>query len=245
MSRDVKGRKWPRLECALPVKFLQPEQPASAVARNISAFGLLVEGTVEVFQSQRVRVLLGLDDGTQLPLHAEVSWTAPESRQLGLRFVDLSDEAARLVRQCLERLAPTDGPDDDAGTIVVADDDPEILNFFTRALTRSGYQVYQARRGEEALELVRELKPPLVLLDVLMPGIDGVEICRAMRADVELADVPVIFLSALDAGRLHAVADEAGATDYLQKPVTIEALDAMVASYVKPPGRRVEGEGGG
>lgn len=231
-DRPVKGRKSPRIECALPVKFLEPALERTSVAKNISAHGLLVEGPVEVFQSQRVRVMLGLDDGVQLPLTAEVSWADRNVGTLGLRFVELSSEASRKVLQTLQRLTGGETTRSGNETIVVADDDAEILNLFTRALTRSGYQVYQARRGEEALNLVRELKPPLVLLDVLMPGIDGVEICKTMRADAELADIPVIFLSALDAGRLHTVADEAGATDYLTKPVSLGDLDTMVAAYL-------------
>jgi CheY-like chemotaxis protein len=214
------------------VKFLDPSLGDSMVVKNLSANGALVEGRVEVFQSQRVRIMLGLDDGMQLPLLAEVSWTEPEVGALGLRFVDMSSEASRRGVQALGRRAHASRERAGNETIVVADDDPDILNLFTRALTRSGYQVYQARRGEEALDLVRELRPPLVLLDILMPGIDGVEICKAMRADAELADIPVIFLSALDATRLHSVADEAGATDYLSKPILLADLDAMVAAYL-------------
>jgi len=72
--------------------------------------------------------------------------------------------------------------------------------------------VHQARTGEQALAMVRELKPKLLVCDILMPGIDGVDVCKAMRSDVELADVPVVFVSALTPERLHQVAEEAGAT---------------------------------
>lgn len=80
---------------------------------------------------------------------------------------------------------------------------------------------------------MRETRPNLVVLDILMPGIDGVDICKMMRADVEMADIPVIFLSALDPARLHIVADEAGASDYLGKPVALADLINMFGTYLK------------
>jgi CheY-like chemotaxis protein len=71
------------------------------------------------------------------------------------------------------------------------------------------------------------------VLDILMPGIDGLDICKMMRADVEMAEIPVIFLSALDEDRLHQIADEAGATDYLCKPVSLADLLNLIGSYLK------------
>lgn len=226
------GRKSPRVACALPVKFVQPDLAGAFVARDISANGLQISGAPGLITNQRVTLTLGFDDATQLPLVAEVSWVDLGSASFGLRFVELSAEAQTVINSAIEHLKLAEPDAERSHPIVVADDDPAILTFLTKALTRNGYQVYQARRGEEALELIRELRPPLVVLDVLMPGIDGVDICKTMRADAEMADVPVIFLSALDSSRLHPVAEEAGATDYLTKPVTEDDVMEMVGHYL-------------
>lgn len=226
------GRKSPRVACALPVKFVQPELGSAFVARDISANGLQVSGAAGLLPSQRVILTLGFDDGTQLPVVAEVCWVDGTSGGFGLRFVELSAEAQTVINSAIDRLKVADPDAQRSHPIVVADDDAEILTTLTRALTRSGYQVYQTRRGEEALELIRELRPPLVVLDVLLPGIDGVDICKTMRADAEMADIPVIFLSALDSSRLQPVAEEAGATDYLTKPIAVDELTEMVAHYL-------------
>ena len=75
--------------------------------------------------------------------------------------------------------------------------------------------------------------PALVLLDILMPRIDGADVCKAMRADAEMADIPVIFVSALEIETLHRVADESGASDYLVKPVALSDLFNLVGRYLK------------
>jgi DNA-binding response OmpR family regulator len=117
--------------------------------------------------------------------------------------------------------------------LLVADDDLEIRELLTRALSKHGYEVLVASNGQEAMALIRQTRPALVLLDILMPGMDGVDICRAMRGDVELARTPVIFASALDQASLHAVADESGATDYLTKPLSLGDLLNVVGRYLR------------
>ena len=122
-------------------------------------------------------------------------------------------------------------------TIVVADEDSLSEVVISRAVEKHGAQALYAKDGEEVLTLTRKNHPALVLLDILLPKVDGVDICKLMRADVELADIPVIFFSALDAPRLHALADEAGATDYLTKPAEAGDLARMMGLYLheRPP----------
>ena len=173
---------------------------------------------------------------TTVGVEAEVSWTQPKDALFGLRFTDLLETARGLIAASVERMlaARADGGE---GHLVIADDEPEILSFLKLALERHGYQVQTARRGDEALGLIRELAPRLVLLDVLMPGIDGVEICRVMRADVELYDVPVVFVSALEEQRLHDMAHQAGASDFLCKPVNLADLLNTVGRYLRREAR--------
>lgn len=232
------GRRSPRFRCALPVKFVHPELPSPCVAKDLSAHGMQVAGEATLVAHQRVKLTIGLDDGTQLPLVAEVSWVSPAAASFGVRFVDLSAEAQAMIGSSISRLehAEAEAEAEPSRPIVLADDDAEVLTALTRTLTQLGFQVYQARRGDEALELIRELRPPLVLLDVLLCGIDGVDICKTMRADAEMADIPVILLAGLDGGRFHPVADEAGATDYLTKPVSEDELRQLLMHYLPAPG---------
>ena len=231
-QRYDRGRKAKRITCELPVRFLKPAREVPGLTKNLSETGMLVRCPAQLVEGQRVEIALGLDDASEVELHAEVSWAGIEGA-VGLRFLDPTEAASGKIRACLDRLEEARRGLPQPRTVVVADDDPDILQLLTVALSRSGYEVYQARNGEEALELVRELQPRLLLLDILMPRIDGVDICKMMRADVELVDVPTIFVSALDEKSLHAVADEAGATDYLSKPVALADLLNMVGRYLR------------
>lgn len=229
-DRPPVGRHAPRLPCQLEVTLRRPGVASRSVARNLSAKGLRLETDAELHSGQFLEFELALEVGGPLVLKAEVHREDGESGW-GLQFIDVAPEAAAKLRAQLERLQQGRGPA--KPRVVVADDDPSILEFLTRALERHDVEVARARSGEEALSLIRALRPALVLLDILMPGIDGADICRAVRADVELAHVPIVFLSALDPARLHEVADDAGASDYLQKPVGLHDLLNVVGTYLK------------
>jgi CheY-like chemotaxis protein len=232
-DRHAVGRRTPREGCALGVKFLRPATDAESTARNISETGLLLETTANVHPGELVEIEVTLDDGGMVRLRAELTREGPEGRYVGLRFIDVGEENNAKLRAQVKRLA--DQPNTRKPSVLVADDDSAILEFLSKALSRFGYDVIKAKNGSEALSLIRELKPRLVLLDILMPDMDGVDICKVMRADIELAAIPVVFLSALEPARLHAVADEAGATDYLPKPTTLTDLLNLVGSHLKAP----------
>ena len=229
-----KGRKQPRVRCALELQFVNRAVQGRFEVRNLSTSGLLCTAPPGLMEGERVALLLTLDDGGQVPVEAEVSWTRAHDGLSGLRFMDPPAESRRLIGEAVERLrvrAPVKAPR--PPSILVAEDDPEILSFLHTALSRHGYEVQTARRGDEALALIRELSPEVVLLDILMPGIDGVDVCKVMRADVEMADIPVVFLSALEEERLNQMAYDAGATDYLCKPVNLSDLLNVVGRYLQ------------
>jgi CheY-like chemotaxis protein len=230
-ERPPAGRLSVRLPCQLDVTLKRPGATGRTIAKNISESGLLLESETQLHAGQYVELELHLDNGGHLPLKAEVHRVEGEEGW-GLRFLDVSEPIQVSLRNQLERLMKS--TPDAAPRIVVGDDDPNILEFLARALQRHHIEVTRAKTGDEALSLIRALKPGLVLLDILMPGIDGSDVCRAMRADVELVHIPVVFLSSLDAERLHQVADEAGANDYLQKPVGLSELLNLVGTYLKP-----------
>ena len=127
--------------------------------------------------------------------------------------------------------------------VLAIDDDPGILRLIRLELISQGFRVLMARGGDEGLRLFDEHKPDLVLLDVLMPGIDGLEVMRRLR---ERRDVPIVMLTARGADADKARGLDLGADDYLAKPFGPEELSARVRAVLRrcataqPPGRRIE-----
>lgn len=103
-------------------------------------------------------------------------------------------------------------------TILIVDDNPINLKIFGHMLSEQHYQIVEARDGLIALDLFESVKPDLVLLDVMMPGIDGFEVCRIIKSDEKNSNVPVIFLSARNDVSDIVKGFESGAVDYLAKP---------------------------
>jgi CheY-like chemotaxis protein len=227
-----RGRRASRVDCQLPLRFTFP-QAEGGLAKNLSASGLLASCPVPLVAGQPVELTLSLDDGTEASMRAEVSWARSDVKLYGLKFVDLGLVEAERLAACIERLSSERRSRGTGRTILIADDEPQILEMVARRLATDGYEIHKATRGDDALAKARELRPRLILLDVLMPGVDGVDVCRAIRADVETGDVPIILVSALDPARLEAVADEAGATDCLTKPVSFPQLLALIDHYLK------------
>jgi len=116
------------------------------------------------------------------------------------------------------------------GKILVVDDDPQIRRVMKATLVGHSYEVIEARTGEEALETVPREMPNLVLLDMNMPGIGGLETCRAIRAG---SDVPVIILSVRNTEKDKVAALDAGADDYVTKPFGIEELLARIRAALR------------
>jgi two-component system response regulator MprA len=114
--------------------------------------------------------------------------------------------------------------------VLVVDDDPKITSLLRRALRAEGYAVRTAQDGAEALARAREREPDLVVLDWLMPGIDGLEVCRRLR---ETSDVPILMLTARDetADRVRGL--DSGADDYLVKPFALDELLARVRALLR------------
>jgi DNA-binding response OmpR family regulator len=122
-----------------------------------------------------------------------------------------------------------------ARCILVADDELAITSLIAAMLTHTGYQVVQAHGGVEAISLARQERPDLILLDVMMPDLDGRDTIRVLKLDPALRDVPVILFSSADEADVHW--REAGADGFLQKPFSIRALPEFVRSYLPPKSR--------
>ena len=117
-------------------------------------------------------------------------------------------------------------------TIVVADDSMTILAMTSSRLERAGYDIVTATRGDDALRLVQEIRPRLVLLDVEMPGLDGVEVTRQIRADETLAGTFIVLLTSLSEESDVASGIAAGANAYLTKPFSPQELQAQVENLI-------------
>ena len=113
-------------------------------------------------------------------------------------------------------------------TILVADDDVEILGLVTRHLKSYDVTLLEASDGEQALELTRQHKPDLVILDVMMPGMTGWEVCRAIREDDALAGTGVLMLTGIGERLNEMTSPLYGADAYLDKPFEFERLDTVV-----------------
>lgn len=115
-------------------------------------------------------------------------------------------------------------------TILVVDDEPAIVDVLTYNLEKAHYRVLVARDGEEALEQTRREKPDLIILDLMLPGLDGLEVCRAIRREGEL---PIIMLTARDEEIDRVVGLELGADDYVVKPFSVRELMARVKTVLR------------
>jgi len=117
--------------------------------------------------------------------------------------------------------------------ILIADDNPANVDIFATRLAAHGLQTLIARDGEEALAVARRELPDLILLDIMMPKVDGIEVCRRLKADASLPFIPVILVTAKSDAKDVAAGLDAGAEEYLTKPVDQTALVARVRSMLR------------
>ncbi|QQR40149.1 response regulator transcription factor [Devosia rhizoryzae] len=116
--------------------------------------------------------------------------------------------------------------------VLLVDDSPESLGFLTAALEHDGVTVLVARSGEAALGIVLRVTPDVVLMDAVMPGLDGFETCRQMKAMAALTHVPIIFMTGLTETEHIVHALESGGVDYLSKPINVDELRARIRVHL-------------
>jgi DNA-binding response OmpR family regulator len=116
--------------------------------------------------------------------------------------------------------------------ILVIDDDPAMTELLAMLLKTHNLDVYLANTGEEGINLAREISPDVIILDLMMPGMDGWQVCIQVRS---FSNVPILILSALDNPGMVASALDAGADDYLVKPVPVGVLLAHINTLTRRP----------
>ncbi|HBB31771.1 MAG TPA: diguanylate cyclase response regulator [Cyanobacteria bacterium UBA8803] len=122
--------------------------------------------------------------------------------------------------------------DSEKGTILIVDDNPMNLEVLFDFLSDAGFKVLVARDGESAIEKTQCARPDVILLDIIMPGIDGFETCRRLKADPLRKEIPIIFMTALSQTAVVVKGFELGAVDYITKPIQQEIVLARVTTHL-------------
>ena len=115
--------------------------------------------------------------------------------------------------------------------ILLVDDEKDILEFLSYNLEKEGYQVYTALNGVLALEQAKKFKPDLIILDVMMPEMDGVNTCQQIRLDPEIEDTLILFLTARSEEYSELAGFTAGADDYVTKPIKPKLLISRIKAF--------------
>ncbi len=124
--------------------------------------------------------------------------------------------------------------------VLIADDEPDILEIISYNLTKEGYEIYTAKDGQMAIDLANQVKPDLVILDIMMPKKTGIEVCEILRSQPVFHDTLIIFLTALSDEASQVKGLELGADDYVNKPISPKVLVSRVNAIF----RRLKKENG-
>lgn len=118
-------------------------------------------------------------------------------------------------------------------TILIVDDEPDILDFLSYTIKKEGYRVFTAKNGEEAIKLAQQLRPSLILMDVMMPQMDGIEACQIIRKELQMYQPIIAFLTARAEDYAQIAGFEAGADDYISKPIRPRLLVTKLESLLR------------
>lgn len=124
--------------------------------------------------------------------------------------------------------------------ILLVDDEPDIIEFIGYNLKKEGFEVESALNGKEAIALAKKIKPDLIILDVMMPEMDGIETCHELRAIPEIQSTLIVFLSARGEDYSQVAGFDAGADDYITKPIKPRLLISKVKAVLRRKGSSIE-----
>ena len=121
--------------------------------------------------------------------------------------------------------------------ILLVDDEPDILEFISYNLTKEGFDVFTSNNGRDAIKIALKERPDLIILDVMMPDLDGIETCRVIRETPEMKDVLIAFLTARNEDYSQIAGFDAGADDYINKPIKPRVLISRVKALLRRAGK--------
>lgn len=116
--------------------------------------------------------------------------------------------------------------------ILIIDDDPATTRLLEVLLTREGYNIQAENLSEKAIETSKEFLPNLIILDLMMPGVDGMTVCKDMKKDPDLVDIPIIMFTAVDQNETISQAYDAGVNDYITKPIHPNELKDRIREWL-------------
>jgi len=175
------------------------------------------------------------DGGSSFTIRLPIAVTSPKEAQDDREIQEIQAEssqeldtsvAATEAKQKAVRSQPLDLPD--AATVLVIDDDPDARDLMTRCLSKQGFRVRSSASGQGGLLLAKELLPDAIILDVMMPSMDGWAVLSELKADQDLVDIPVIMITFLDDQNQGL---ELGAAEYVRKPVDYKRFAALLSKY--------------
>ena len=120
--------------------------------------------------------------------------------------------------------------------ILLVDDEPDILEFISYNLVKEGLEVFTCGNGKDAIQMARQERPQIIILDVMMPDLDGIETCRVIRETPELKDVLIAFLTARNEDYSQIAGFDAGADDYINKPIKPRVLVSRIKALLRRQG---------
>ncbi len=126
--------------------------------------------------------------------------------------------------------------------ILIVDDEQDILELIRHTLNKEGFEVHVAVNGQQAIEKAKKLLPDLILMDVMMPVMDGMEACRLIKDDASIKDIPIVFLTARSEEFAELAGFEAGADDYIAKPIRSRVLLSRIKAILRRQGATSEVE---
>lgn len=130
----------------------------------------------------------------------------------------------------------------DRTKILLVDDEPDILEFMSYNLNKEGFEVFTSTNGKDAIRIATLEKPSLIILDVMMPDLDGIETCRVIRETPELKEVLVAFLTARNEDYSQIAGFDAGADDYINKPIKPRVMVSRVKALLRRAGKLTGGD---
>ena len=126
----------------------------------------------------------------------------------------------------------TESPPESPPVLLIVDDTAANLGVIASHLEDSGFEIVIAQSGEDGIKRAQRTLPDLILLDVMMPGIDGFETCKRLKADAQTADIPVIFMTALAVTTDKVSGFEAGGVDYITKPIQVAEVLVRINTHL-------------